>query len=118
MSAGQYHFKVDRGATDRRTFTWKNKTTGTPIDLTGASAALSLRDARKPNAAAFASLTSANGYLALGGVAGTIAANFYAALFATRKEDLVAFELRVTLANGDVRSILKGTIEVIDDDQP
>ena len=117
MAAGQHNFALDRGVTERRTYTWKNKLTGVPVDLTGASAALTLRDARAPNAAVFATLSTANSYITLGGVAGTIDVNFYSGLLQGRREEVVAFELRATLANGDVRSLLKGTIEVRDDDQ-
>lgn len=118
MPAAQYNFALDRGVDERRTFTWKSG--GALVDLTGATAALTLRDARAPNAAPFATLASGGGTprITLGGVAGTIAVHFAAALLSSRKDEVLAYELRITLANGDVRALLKGAIEVRDDDQP
>jgi len=68
---GKYNLYLYRGATFTRIITWKDKT-GTLIDLTGFTARLHMRetvDAATP----FLTLTTENGGIALGGIAGTIA---------------------------------------------
>lgn len=118
MAAGLWNFALDRSRDDRLTATWKAG--GVPVDLTGASAELTLRDARTPNAAVFATLSSTgvSPRITLGGVAGTIGIHFAASLLAGRKEEVLRYELSVTLSNGDKRGLAKGSIEVRDDDVP
>jgi len=70
MSAATTNLIIDQGATWSITFTYKN-TDGTPINLTGYSAALQLRTSYDAASAAL-SLTSGSG-IVLGGTAGTIA---------------------------------------------
>lgn len=70
MSAATTNLIIDQGATWNITFTYKNSA-GTPINLTGYTAALQLRTSYDAASAAL-SLSSGSG-IVLGGTAGTIA---------------------------------------------
>lgn len=70
MSAGIYNVTLEQGATFTRTITY-NEPGGSPVDLTGFTAAMDLR-ASYNSEEAILTLTTENGRIALGGVAGTI----------------------------------------------
>lgn len=44
MTSAKYKIKIERGADWERIFTWKNKTTNVPYDLTGCTARMHVRD--------------------------------------------------------------------------
>lgn len=68
---GKYNLYLYRGATFTRIITWKDEN-GTPIDLTGCTARLHMRDSIDATTP-FLTLTTENGGITLGGIAGTIA---------------------------------------------
>jgi hypothetical protein len=71
MSAGKLDITIEQGATFRKTLTWQDSA-GAPIDLTGFTARMMIRQQLK-DAAPLITLTTENGGITLGGVAGTIA---------------------------------------------
>ena len=70
MTAGIYNVTLEQGSTFTRTITY-NEPGGSPVDLTGFTAAMDLR-ASYNSEDVIISLTTENGRIALGGVAGTI----------------------------------------------
>lgn len=70
MSAAKYALHADQGETFRAHFTYQDSA-GTPINLAGATARMQVRDGYGAAAALF-NLTTENGGIALGGVAGTV----------------------------------------------
>ena len=75
-TAGQWNFTADQGATLSKVITYKTSA-GTPIDLTGYSARMMLRD-RVSSSTVVLELTTGNGRISLGGVAGTVTLNVLA----------------------------------------
>lgn len=69
-TAGQWNFTADQGATLSKVLTYTDDA-GTPINLTGYSARMMLRD-RVSSSTVVLELTTGNGRIALGGVAGTV----------------------------------------------
>lgn len=69
-SAAQYDFRADQGSTLSKVFTYQDST-GTPVDLTGYSARMQLRT-EPDSTTVILELTTGNGRISLGGVAGTI----------------------------------------------
>lgn len=70
MSAGQHNFIIEQGTTFNPVLTWKDSS-GTPIDLSGYTARMQLREYLE-SSTVVAELSTENGGIALGGVAGTI----------------------------------------------
>jgi hypothetical protein len=66
--AGTYRFNIDQGTTVRRTLRWLRD--GVPVDLTGATARMEIRD--KAGGILIYRLDTTNGGLTLGGTTGMI----------------------------------------------
>ena len=64
----QVELVIEQGATFRRTFTWLTGTPSAPVNLTGYSARMQIRKTTA-SSTAYATLTSANGGIVLGGAA-------------------------------------------------
>ncbi len=69
MTAAKLKLTIEQGSTFRKLFTWK---AGVPVDLTGCTARMQIRETI-PSSVVLHSLTTENGGITLGGVAGTIA---------------------------------------------
>lgn len=70
VTPGKLNFKIRKGSTLRRTVTYYTDTTqATPIDLTGCTARMQIRD---EDGVLLYALTTENGGLTLGDAAGTI----------------------------------------------
>lgn len=78
-------------------WTWRDKQTNTPIDLTGYGGVLAFMD--KPHTTTLLSLSTLNGRLLLGGAAGTIAWSLTAEEVAALP-DAGAWYLRLTAPSG------------------
>jgi hypothetical protein len=115
MPAAKRDFRIERGEDFRDRFTWKTKSTGVPIDLTGASAAWTLFDPRAPSAPPISTLGAPD--IVLGGALGTVSTKFAKTLFDAYVGDLVGHRLVITLSNGDARPLLRGTINLLDSRQ-
>lgn len=70
MAAGLYSFTIEQGATFDRTFTYKNAS-DVLVNLTGYTARMQVRTTEESSVIIF-ELTTENGGITLGGVAGTI----------------------------------------------
>lgn len=106
---------IYRGATYRHKLTWYSRSPNpinpsqpikTPTDLTGCSAQMKVRDTLE-SATVLLELSTANGGIVLGGVAGTI--NFYIADTATALMSWKAGkgDLIITFGNGDKLPIVE-----------
>lgn len=113
MAAAQYDLALEQGATFRLTITWTDSG-GTPINLTGATAHMSIRSqvANTDTGAPWADLTTANGGITLGGAAGTIAILVTDAQTATMTQARGRYDLYVTLSNGDRDRLMEGAVTV------
>ena len=104
--AGVYNILADQGATFTRTITWTN-TAGSPVNLTGYTARMSLRVTYTDSTVAL-SLTTENGRITLGGVAGTITLNVDATTMAALSAKSYVYDLE--LVNGaNVTRLLQGS---------
>lgn len=104
------NFTIYQGATFRKRLTWKAPD-GTPIDLTGCTARMQVRpEVESPTV--LLELTTANGCITLGGVAGTIE------LFVSDEASTLftwtagAWDLEIEFPGGDVRRLAQGSISV------
>ena len=102
---------IYQGATFRKRLTWKAKKTGTPIDLTGCTARMQVREEIE-SPTALLSLTTESGGIVLGGVAGTIE------LFISDEASAAftwlsgVWDLEIEFASGEVRRLVQGTVSV------
>lgn len=101
---------IYQGATFRKRLTWKAPN-GTPIDLTGCSARMQVRN-EVGSDVVLIGLSTVNGRITLGGVAGTIDL-----WIADEDTTLIAwesgvFDLEITHPGGDVTRLAQGSISV------
>lgn len=82
-----------------------------PVDLTGCTARMHAR-AKIGDATALLTLTTENGGIALGGVAGTITINISAVATAALTWKSAVYDLEIVLSTGDVRRLMAGSISV------
>lgn len=109
MATGKYNITANQGETFNFSFTIS--TDGTPWDLTGYTARMQVRTTVEATTKLL-DLTSTDGDITLGGVAGTVAitvsATDMAALIAGRH----VYDLEVVSAGGTVYRILEGKFSV------
>ena len=112
MSAGIHNIKVEQGATFSQTFTWK--ISSNPVDLTGYTARLKVRDVnRRPSAVnEMISLTSPSGGIVLGGALGTIAVTISASATASVVAGKYVYDLDLLTDPTSVVSVNESTTTV------
>lgn len=113
MTAVRQNLVIEQGATFSFNINWIQEDETTPVDLTGFTARMHIRDS--VDALAFLrEFTDANGRIVLGGTAGTIqllmTATDTAAL--TFTEGVYDLELVDTAGSGDVTRLTYGGVEV------
>lgn len=74
MSAATYNFELEQGVTRTIPFVWKDST-GSPIDLLGYTARMQIR-MNKSSSQVMLELTTENGGIVLGGLAGSVTLEF------------------------------------------
>src|SRR2546421_629075 len=109
---GAYNLTATRGDDLRRTLTWKAGSPPAPVDLTGCTAKLQARDVLGNLKVDISTTANANGSITLGGAAGTIAVYISHAATALAADDYL-YDLQITLANGDVRTLVNGTVTIL-----
>lgn len=110
MTPGEWDITIVQGATLDLTLTWKDPD-GSPVNLTGASARMNVRESTA-SSVTLLSLTTADGRITLGGVAGTIRLLLSAAVTATLSWTWGVYDLEIELAAGQVTRLLKGRVTV------
>lgn len=111
MAAYKLPLKIDQGATFTKSVTWKTGKPPVPVDLTGASARMQIR-ATLESAAVLVELTTENGGIVLGGVAGTVALRLEAIATAAYAWSSGVYDLEVQFSDGTVRRLLSGGVSV------
>lgn len=114
---GRYSTSFVRGDDVRRTLTWYESDydsatqTGTPVSLTGCTAEIDVRNRLGTLVWSVSTTAGAAGSITLGGAAGTIAIHFDASVTAVDPGDYY-YDLQLTLANGDIRTLVSGALTV------
>ena len=111
MAAFKLNLKIDQGATFQKVVTWKTGTPAAAVNLTGCTARAHIR-AKLTDAAVLVTLTTENGGIALGGVAGTVTVNIAAAATALLTWTTAVYDLEIIFANGTIRRLLAGNVFV------
>lgn len=106
--AGTYRFNIDQGTTLRRSLRWSRA--GQPVDLSGASARMEIRD--KARGALLYRLDITNGGLVLGGIAGTILISIPAEASSAWNFLKGVYDLEVVEADGTVSRLIQGAVVV------
>lgn len=108
--AGKLNMVIEQGATFNPVLTYQDST-GTAIDLTSFTARMKIKDART-DVAALEELTTENGGITLGGVAGTIALLFSAVDTAAMTWESGVYDLELISGSGIVTRLLQGVVTV------
>ena len=106
--AARHTIYLDQGTDFTVTFTWVID--GAPVDVTGYTAALQVRETVE-NATVVITKTDGNG-IALGGAAGTIAVTFYNAVTSALTATDYVYDLELTAPGGDVSRVVQGSLFV------
>ena len=109
MSAVTYNATMEQGADWQLNFVWQD-TTGTPINLTGYSAALQVRSSALAKTTVL-SLTNGSG-ITITTSTGNIAIDATASQTATIVNGAYAYDLKLTSAGGTVTRLVQGTLNV------
>jgi len=104
----KYNLYLYRGATFSEHFTWKDEN-GTPIDLTGFTARMQLRE-QVESTEAFLNLTSENGGISLGGVLGMIEVVASATATSAVNATSGVYDLELVASDGTVTRLLEGLV--------
>lgn len=110
MTAGIYHFTIEQG-TDCVLPIEYTDATGTPIDLTGCSAALMIRRAYD-DADPIVSLSIGNG-ITINGTAGTFLVTIDSALTAELAPGTAVYDLKLTDSLGNPVLLIKGNVIIL-----
>lgn len=110
MAAGVYDITVEQGATFRLSVTWKDST-DTPINLTGYSARMQIRETYESEET-IASFTSTGGSIVLGGALGTIVVTGAATDTAQIPMTPAVYDLELEASNGVVTRLLQGAANI------
>ena len=109
-SPAKLKFTIYQGATFRKRLTWKGPS-GAPIDLTGCTARMQVRS-EVESSTVLLSLTTENGGITLGGVAGTIE------LFVSDDASTLftwtagVWDLEIEFPGGEVTRLAQGSVSV------
>jgi NADH:ubiquinone oxidoreductase subunit F (NADH-binding) len=110
MSATNYNTIIDQGADWFITFTYQNSS-GTPINITGYTAALQLRS-EPSDATAVLSLSSPSNGITITGATGTVAVTATAAQTGAISPGYYYYDLEITSGSAVVTRLAQGQIEV------
>jgi hypothetical protein len=111
LRAGVYNFVIYQGADFDTTLTWKNSD-GSAVNLTGYTARLHVRETVE-SLTTLLEMTTGNGSIVLGGVAGTIRLLLTStATAALTWSQPYPFDLELVSGGGIVTRLLEGTFEL------
>lgn len=108
--AGQYNIVADQGATFSRVIIWKDDT-GTPVDITGYSARMQVRQ-RYVSTSTVLSLTSPSSGISLGTTNGQIQIVVSASTMAGVDAGDYRYDLELVSGSGVVTRLLMGSFTV------
>jgi hypothetical protein len=107
------NFTIDQGSTWVQPILWQTGAPPAAVDITGYTARMQVR--LMPGAPVVASLTTENGGIALGGVAGTITLTMTASVSAAIPASgctKYRYDLELISPGGAVRRFIEGTITI------
>jgi hypothetical protein len=107
--AGTHDIVCDQGATFTRVFTWEDST-GVPVNLTGYTARMQVRDTITAASTLF-SFTTENGGISLGGTAGTITVTASATTTAAVAAGCYVYDLEL-ISGATVYRLVQGQFTV------
>lgn len=110
MAAGSYNVLIEAGATFSLTVTYTDAG-GTPINLTGYTARMQIRDARADAVAAL-ELNTTNGRIVITGATGLLTLSIAAVDTALLDMRSGVYDLIITSAGGVVTRLLEGFVTV------
>lgn len=110
MTAGIYNATIDQGATWSVTITYENPA-GTPVNLTGYTAAMQIRQQYSSDVADL-TLTTANGGISITGATGKVVVNMTAAQTRDLEEGYYVYDLELTSTGGIVTRLIQGQFTV------
>ena len=110
MAAAIYNATIDQGATFELEVVYKNDA-GVPINLTGYSAALQVRQNYYDDTA-LVTLTSPSGGIVITGATGTIDITMSAAQTASLDEGNYVYDLEIYSSGGNVTRLIQGQFTV------
>lgn len=108
MAAAVYNFTLEQGTTYDQTLTWKTQA-DVPINLTGSTARMQLRQSPE-SSTALLNLTTENGGITLGGSAGTVRLLITATQTALLTFNVAVYDLEIVSSSGVVTRLMKGSI--------
>ena len=111
MAAAKLKLLIEQGATFQKTLTWKAGTPAVPVNLTGCTARMHIRE-EVASADPFISLTTENGGITLGGVAGTIVLYISPTATAAFTWLTGVYDLEIVFSPTDVRRLVYGPVTV------
>ena len=110
MTAATHDITIEQGATFIRHITWKDAN-GAPIDINGYTARMQVRPSVRSDDVLL-SATTENGYIVLGGAAGTVDITIPAAVTAALTKTRGAYDLELVSGGGVVTRLIEGDVEI------
>lgn len=112
MTAGTRNIKIEKGATFIYNLTWKDSN-NSPVDLTDYTARMQVRQ-KYTSDVKLLDLTTENGGITLGGVAGTIAIVGSATDTAAIADNIKSgvYDLELISPTGTVKRLLEGEVDI------
>jgi len=107
----KHNITIYQGATLRDVTTWKSGDPAVPVDLTGCTARMQVRQ-KVESTDVLLSLTTENGGIILGGTAGTVTIYLSATATAALTWKSGVYDLEIEFGTGDVRRLLAGAVVV------
>lgn len=110
MPAGTHDFEIEQGASFRLQFAWKDSA-GTAVNLTGYTARMQVR-ASTSAPDVLLELTTVNGYITLGGIAGTVTLTLPATVTAGLDWRRGKYDLELVATDALVTRFMQGQVSV------
>ena len=111
MAAAKLKLLIEQGATFRKVLTWKAGTPAVPVDLTGCTARMHIRE-EIASGVILHSLTTEDGGITLGGTNGTIELFISPVDSALFVFSSAVYDLEIVFSPTDVSRLLYGTVTV------
>ena len=111
MPAGTLDLEIEQGATFTKVLTWKDSE-DVPINLSGFQARMQIRTTEEAADPPALALTTVNGRIALGGIAGTITLLISATDTSAITAGSYVYDLELESGGGTVTRLVKGAVTV------
>lgn len=109
MTSGRADFVIEKGTTWRKVITWTQADGGSPINLTGFTARMHIRE-NTSDRLTIVELTTENGRISLGGVNGQITLLLSDAITSALDGSRGVYDLELISSGGEVTRLIEGKI--------